>query len=404
MLKTIFNKKVIDQSNTDIYSTYWNHPPETWEFLFANDNPDRVMVRNILLNECCPSIVPTKTEENYGRIEFNRVDKFRDDLLDSPALTEEAQKNGLMYLLIVFVLLFVILLPVLTKVPANLRNVIYPQTIELMQILEQEEQARALKAQQLQSAQVNTADNELQSAQSNTTDNEQQSAQSTASQSELHSSLSKSSADGAGATHQSYLSYLNNDINLGPKYTEHVYLYRDLDKSLEDYKNDLIAKTQPPKISESEKRAQELEAIPLSKALEDKPALVKTAARAILASQKAQLEKQKAAADPANHKHQDYGINKEFKPFNPLPPSLKLSSSDPFGTHQRVMEFKPLREALHFGPSPNRFKAPSIDMGNKAIHNKLDQNQLNAEVNRVDISDKLASTLEENLGNELTNS
>ena len=392
MLKTIFNKKVIDQSNTDIYSTYWNHPPETWEFLFANDNPDRVMVRNILLNECCPSIVPTKTEENYGRIEFNRVDKFRADLLDSPALTEEAQKNGLMYLLIVFALLFVILLPVLTKVPANLRNVIYPQTIELMQILEQEEQARALKAQQLQSAQVNTADNE------------QQSAQSTASQSELHSSLSKSSADGAGATHKSYLSYLNNDINLGPKYTEHVYLYRDLDKSLEDYKNDLIAKTQPPKISESEKRAQELEAIPLSKALEDKPALVKTAARAILASQKAQLEKQKAAADPANHKHQDYGINKEFKPFNPLPPSLKLSSSDPFGTHQRVMEFKPLREALHFGPSQNRFKAPSIDMGNKAIHNKLDQNQLNAEVNRVDISDKLASTQEENLGNELTNS
>lgn len=392
MLKTIFNKKVIDQSNTDIYSTYWNHPPETWEFLFANDNPDRVMVRNILLNECCPSIVPTKTEENYGRIEFNRVDKFRDDLLDSPALTEEAQKNGLMYLLIVFVLLFVILLPVLTKVPANLRNVIYPQTIELMQILEQEEQARALKAQQLQSAQ------------SNTTDNEQQSAQSTASEVELHSSMSKSSADGAGATHQSYLSYLHNDINLGPKYTEHVYLYRDLDKSLEDYKNDLIAKTQPPKISESEKRAQELEAIPLSKALEDKPALVKTAARAILASQKAQLEKQKAAADPANHKHQDYGINKEFKPFNPLPPSLKLSSSDPFGTHQRVMEFKPLREALHFGPSQNRFKAPSIDMGNKAIHNKLDQNQLNAEVNRVDIRDKLASTQEENLGNELTNS
>lgn len=392
MLKTIFNKKVIDQSNTDIYSTYWNHPPETWEFLFANDNPDRVMVRNILLNECCPSIVPTKTEENYGRIEFNRVDKFRADLLDSPALTEEAQKNGLMYLLIVFALLFVILLPVLTKVPANLRNVIYPQTIELMQILEQEEQARALKAQQLQSAQVNTADNE------------QQSAQSTASQSELHSSLSKSSADGAGATHKSYLSYLNNDINLGPKYTEHVYLYRDLDKSLEDYKNDLIAKTQPPKISESEKRAQELEAIPLSKALEDKPALVKTAARAILASQKAQLEKQKAAADPANHKHQDYGINKEFKPFNPLPPSLKLSSSDPFGTHQRVMEFKPLREALHFGPSQNRFKAPSIDMGNKAIHNKLDQNQLNAEVNRLDISENLASTQEENLGNELTNS
>ncbi len=380
MLKTIFNKKVIDQSNTDIYSTYWNHPPETWEFLFANDNPDRVMVRNILLNECCPSIVPTKTEENYGRIEFNRVDKFRADLLDSPALTEEAQKNGLMYLLIVFALLFVILLPVLTKVPANLRNVIYPQTIELMQILEQEEQAKALKAQQLQSAQVNTADNELQSY------------------------LSKGSADGAGATHQSYLSYLNNDINLGPKYTEHVYLYRDLDKSLEDYKNDLIAKTQPPKISEYEKRAQELEAIPLSKALEDKPALVKTAARAILASQKAQLEKQKAAADPANHKHQDYGINKEFKPFNPLPPSLKLSSSDPFGTHQRVMEFKPLREALHFGPSQNRFKAPSIDMGNKAIHNKLDQNQLNAEVNRVDISDKLASTQEENLGNELTNS
>ena len=392
MLKTIFNKKVIDQSNTDIYSTYWNHPPETWEFLFANDNPDRVMVRNILLNECCPSIVPTKTEENYGRIEFNRVDKFRANLLDSPALTEEAQKNGLMYLLIVFALLFVILLPVLTKVPANLRNVIYPQTIELMQILEQEEQARALKAQQLQSAQ------------SNTTDNEQQSAQSTASQSELQSYLSKSSADGAGATHQSYLSYLNNDINLGPKYTEHVYLYRDLDKSLEDYKNDLIAKTQPPKISESEKRAQELEAIPLSKALEDKPALVKTAARAILASQKAQLEKQKAAADPANHKHQDYGINKEFKPFNPLPPSLKLSSSDPFGTHQRVMEFKPLREALHFGPSPNRFKTPSIDMGNKAIHNKLDLNKLNAEVNRVDISDKLASTQEENLGNDLTNS
>ncbi|WP_317383006.1 hypothetical protein [Anaerobiospirillum succiniciproducens] len=392
MLKTIFNKKVIDQSNTDIYSTYWNHPPETWEFLFANDNPDRVMVRNILLNECCPSIVPTKTEENYGRIEFNRVDKFRDDLLDSPALTEEAQKNGLMYLLIVFALLFVILLPVLTKVPANLRNVIYPQTIELMQILEQEEQARALKAQQLQSAQ------------SNTTDNEQQSTQSTASEVELQSYLSKSSADGAGATHQSYLSYLNNDINLGPKYTEHVYLYRDLDKSLEDYKNDLIAKTQPPKISESEKRAQELEAIPLSKALEDKPALVKTAARAILASQKAQLEKQKAAADPANHKHQDYGINKEFKPFNPLPPSLKLSSSDPFGTHQRVMEFKPLREALHFGPSPNRFKTPSIDMGNKAIHNKLDLNKLNAEVNRVDISDKLASTQEENLGNDLTNS
>lgn len=392
MLKTIFNKKVIDQSNTDIYSTYWNHPPETWEFLFANDNPDRVMVRNILLNECCPSIVPTKTEENYGRIEFNRVDKFRADLLDSPALTEEAQKNGLMYLLIVFVLLFVILLPVLTKVPANLRNVIYPQTIELMQILEQEEQAKALKAQKLQSAQVNTADKELQSAQN------------TASKSELQSYLSKSSADGAGATHQSYLSYLHNDINLGPKYTEHVYLYRDLDKSLEDYKNDLIAKTQPPKISESEKRAQELEAIPLSKALEDKPALVKTAARAILASQKAQLEKQKAAADPANHKHQDYGINKEFKPFNPLPPSLKLSSSDPFGTHQRVMEFKPLREALHFGPSQNRFKAPSIDMGNKAIHNKLDQNQLNAEVNRVDIRDKLASTQEENLGNELTNS
>lgn len=343
MLKTIFNKKVIDQSNTDIYSTYWNHPPETWEFLFANDNPDRVMVRNILLNECCPSIVPTKTEENYGRIEFNRVDKFRADLLDSPALTEEAQKNGLMYLLIVFTLLFVILLPVLTKAPANLRNVIYPQTIELMQILEQEEQAQALKAQQLQSAQINTTNNELQSAQS------------TASQSELHSSLSKSSAEGAGTTHQSYLSYLNNDINLGPKYTEHVYLYRDLDKSLEDYKNDLIAKTQPPKISEYEKRAQELEAIPLSKALEDKPALVKTAARAILASQKAQLEKQKAAADPANHKHQDYGINKEFKPFNPLPPSLKLSSSDPFGTHQRVMEFKPLREALHFGPSQNRF-------------------------------------------------
>ena len=392
MLKTIFNKKVIDQSNTDIYSTYWNHPPETWEFLFANDNPDRVMVRNILLNECCPSIVPTKTEENYGRIEFNRVDKFRDDLLDSPALTEEAQKNGLMYLLIVFALLFVILLPVLTKAPANLRNVIYPQTIELMQILEQEEQARALKAQQLQSAQSNTSNKELQSAQN------------MASQSELQSYLSKSSADGAGATHQSYLSYLNNDINLGPKYTEHVYLYRDLDKSLEDYKNDLIAKTQPPKISESEKRAQELEAIPLSKALEDKPALVKTAARAILASQKAQLEKQKAAADPANHKHQDYGINKEFKPFNPLPPSLKLSSSDPFGTHQRVMEFKPLREALHFGPSQNRFKAPSIDMGNKAIHNKLDLNKLNAEVNRVDISDKLASTLEENLGNELTNS
>ena len=392
MLKTIFNKKVIDQSNTDIYSTYWNHPPETWEFLFANDNPDRVMVRNILLNECCPSIVPTKTEENYGRIEFNRVDKFRANLLDSPALTEEAQKNGLMYLLIVFALLFVILLPVLTKVPANLRNVIYPQTIELMQILEQEEQAKALKAQKLQSAQVNTADNELQSAQN------------TASKSELNSVQSKSSAEGAGATHQSYLSYLNNDINLGPKYTEHVYLYRDLDKSLEDYKNDLIAKTQPPKISESEKRAQELEAIPLSKALEDKPALVKTAARAILASQKAQLEKQKAAADPANHKHQDYGINKEFKPFNPLPPSLKLSSSDPFGTHQRVMEFKPLREALHFGPSQNRFKAPSINMGNKAIHNKLDQNQLNAEVNRVDISDKLASTQEENLGNELTNS
>lgn len=392
MLKTIFNKKVIDQSNTDIYSTYWNHPPETWEFLFANDNPDRVMVRNILLNECCPSIVPTKTEENYGRIEFNRVDKFRADLLDSPALTEEAQKNGLMYLLIVFALLFVILLPVLTKVPANLRNVIYPQTIELMQILEQEEQAKALKAQKLQSAQVNTADNE------------QQSAQSTASQSVLHSFLSKSSADGAGATHQSYLSYLHNDINLGPKYTEHVYLYRDLDKSLEDYKNDLIAKTQPPKISESEKRAQELEAIPLSKALEDKPALVKTAARAILASQKAQLEKQKAAADPANHKHQDYGINKEFKPFNPLPPSLKLSSSDPFGTHQRVMEFKPMREALHFGPSQNRFKAPSIDMGNKAIHNKLDQNQLNAEVNRVPINDNLASTQEEILGNELTNS
>lgn len=392
MLKTIFNKKVIDQSNTDIYSTYWNHPPETWEFLFANDNPDRVMVRNILLNECCPSIVPTKTEENYGRIEFNRVDKFRADLLDSPALTEEAQKNGLMYLLIVFALLFVILLPVLTKAPANLRNVIYPQTIELMQILEQEEQAKALKAQKLQSAQVNTADNELPSAQS------------AASQSELHSSLSKSSAEGAGATHQSYLSYLNNDINLGPKYTEHVYLYRDLDKTLEDYKNDLIAKTQPPKISEYEKRAQELETIPLSKALEDKPALVKTAARAILASQKAQLEKLKAAADPANHKHQDYGINKEFKPFNPLPPSLKLSSSDPFGTHQRVMEFKPLREALHFGPSQNRFKAPSIDMGNKAIHNKLDQNQLNAEVNRVDISDKLASTQEENLGNELTNS
>ena len=392
MLKTIFNKKVIDQSNTDIYSTYWNHPPETWEFLFANDNPDRVMVRNILLNECCPSIVPTKTEENYGRIEFNRVDKFRADLLDSPALTEEAQKNGLMYLLIVFALLFVILLPVLTKAPANLRNVIYPQTIELMQILEQEEQARALKAQQLQSAQSNTSNKELQSAQN------------MASQSELQSYLSKSSADGAGATHQSYLSYLNNDINLGPKYTEHVYLYRDLDKSLEDYKNDLIAKTQPPKISESEKRAQELEAIPLSKALEDKPALVKTAARAILASQKAQLEKQKAAADPANHKHQDYGINKEFKPFNPLPPSLKLSSSDPFGTHQRVMEFKPLREALHFGPSQNRFKAPSIDMGNKAIHNKLDLNKLNAEVNRVDISDKLASTLEENLGNELTNS
>lgn len=392
MLKTIFNKKVIDQSNTDIYSTYWNHPPETWEFLFANDNPDRVMVRNILLNECCPSIVPTKTEENYGRIEFNRVDKFRADLLDSPALTEEAQKNGLMYLLIVFALLFVILLPVLTKAPANLRNVIYPQTIELMQILEQEEQAKALKAQQLQSAQSNTADNE------------QQSAQSTASKSELHSSMSTISAEGAGATHQSYLSYLHNDINLGPKYTEHVYLYRDLDKSLEDYKNDLIAKTQPPKISESEKRAQELEAIPLSKALENKPALVKTAARAILASQKAQLEKQKAAADPANHKHQDYGINKEFKPFNPLPPSLKLSSSDPFGTHQRVMEFKPLREALHFGPSQNRFKTPSIDMGNKAIHNKLDQNQLNAEVNRVDISDKLASTQEENLGNELTNS
>ena len=392
MLKTIFNKKVIDQSNTDIYSTYWNHPPETWEFLFANDNPDRVMVRNILLNECCPSIVPTKTEENYGRIEFNRVDKFRADLLDSPALTEEAQKNGLMYLLIVFALLFVILLPVLTKVPANLRNVIYPQTIELMQILEQEEQAKALKAQQLQSAQSNTTDNELQSAQS------------TASEVELQSYLSKSSADGAGATHQSYLSYLNNDINLGPKYTEHVYLYRDLDKSLEDYKNDLIAKTQPPKISESEKRAQELEAIPLSKALEDKPALVKTAARAILASQKAQLEKQKAAADPANHKHQDYGINKEFKPFNPLPPSLKLSSSDPFGTHQRVMEFKPLREALHFGPSQNRFKSPSINMGNKAIHNKLDQNQLNAEVNRLDISENLASTQEENLGNELTNS
>ena len=392
MLKTIFNKKVIDQSNTDIYSTYWNHPPETWEFLFANDNPDRVMVRNILLNECCPSIVPTKTEENYGRIEFNRVDKFRADLLDSPALTEEAQKNGLMYLLIVFVLLFVILLPVLTKAPANLRNVIYPQTIELMQILEQEEQARALKAQQLQSAQSNTSNKELQSAQN------------MASQSELQSYLSKSSADGAGATHQSYLSYLNNDINLGPKYTEHVYLYRDLDKSLEDYKNDLIAKTQPPKISESEKRAQELEAIPLSKALEDKPALVKTAARAILASQKAQLEKQKAAADPANHKHQDYGINKEFKPFNPLPPSLKLSSSDPFGTHQRVMEFKPLREALHFGPSQNRFKSPSINMGNKAIHNKLDQNQLNAEVNRLDISENLASTQEENLGNELTNS
>lgn len=392
MLKTIFNKKVIDQSNTDIYSTYWNHPPETWEFLFANDNPDRVMVRNILLNECCPSIVPTKTEENYGRIEFNRVDKFRADLLDSPALTEEAQKNGLMYLLIVFVLLFVILLPVLTKVPANLRNVIYPQTIELMQILEQEEQAKALKAQKLQSAQSNTSNNELQSAQS------------TASQSELHSSLSKSSADGEGATHQSYLSYLNNDINLGPKYTEHVYLYRDLDKSLEDYKNDLIAKTQPPKISEYEKRAQELEAIPLSKALEDKPALVKTAARAILASQKAQLEKQKAAADPANHKHQDYGINKEFKPFNPLPPSLKLSSSDPFGTHQRVMEFKPLREALHFGPSQNRFKAPSIDMGNKATHNKLDLNKLNAEVNKVEIIDNLASTQEENLDNELTNS
>ena len=404
MLKTIFNKKVIDQSNTDIYSTYWNHPPETWEFLFANDNPDRVMVRNILLNECCPSIVPTKTEENYGRIEFNRVDKFRDDLLDSPALTEEAQKNGLMYLLIVFALLFVILLPVLTKVPANLRNVIYPQTIELMQILEQEEQAKALKAQQLQSAQSNTSNKELQSAQNTASKSELHSAQSTASQSELHSSLSTISAEGAGATHQSYLSYLNNDINLGPKYTEHVYLYRDLDKSLEDYKNDLIAKTQPPKISESEKRAQELEAIPLSKALEDKPALVKTAARAILASQKAQLEKQKAAADPANHKHQDYGINKEFKPFNPLPPSLKLSSSDPFGTHQRVMEFKPLREALHFGPSQNRFKAPSIDMGNKAIHNKLDLNKLNAEVNRVDISDKLASTLEENLGNELTNS
>lgn len=392
MLKTIFNKKVIDQSNTDIYSTYWNHPPETWEFLFANDNPDRVMVRNILLNECCPSIVPTKTEENYGRIEFNRVDKFRADLLDSPALTEEAQKNGLMYLLFVFALLFVILLPVLNKAPANLRNVIYPQTIELMQILEQEEQAKALKAQQLQSAQVNTADNELQSAQS------------AASQSELLSSLSKISAEGAGATHQSYLSYLNNDINLGPKYTEHVYLYRDLDKTLEDYKNDLIAKTQPPKISEYEKRAQELETIPLSKALEDKPALVKTAARAILASQKAQLEKQKAAADPANHKHQDYGINKEFKPFNPLPPSLKLSSSDPFGTHQRVMEFKPLREALHFGPSQNRFKAPSIDMGNKATHNKLDQNQLNAEVNRVPINDNLASTQEEILGNELTNS
>lgn len=392
MLKTIFNKKVIDQSNTDIYSTYWNHPPETWEFLFANDNPDRVMVRNILLNECCPSIVPTKTEDNYGRIEFNRVDKFRVDLLDSPALTEEAQKNGLMYLLIVFALLFVILLPVLTKVPANFKNVIYPQTIELMQILEQEEQAKALKAQQLQSAQINTADNELQSAQS------------TASQSVLHSFLSKSSAEGEGATHQSYLSYLHNDINLGPKYTEHVYLYRDLDKSLEDYKNDLIAKTQPPKISEYEKRAQELEAIPLSKALEDKPALVKTAARAILASQKAQLEKQKAAADPANHKHQDYGINKEFKPFNPLPPSLKLSSSDPFGTHQRVMEFKPLREALHFGPSQNRFKAPSIDMGNKATHNKLDQNQLNAEVNRVPINDNLASTQEEILGNELTNS
>ena len=202
MLKTIFNKKVIDQSNTDIYSTYWNHPPETWEFLFANDNPDRVMVRNILLNECCPSIVPTKTEENYGRIEFNRVDKFRADLLDSPALTEEAQKNGLMYLLIVFVLLFVILLPVLTKVPANLRNVIYPQTIELMQILEQEEQAKALKAQQLQSAQSNTTDNELQSAQVNTADNELQSAQNTASQSELQSYLSKSSADGAGATHK----------------------------------------------------------------------------------------------------------------------------------------------------------------------------------------------------------
>lgn len=392
MLKTIFNKKVIDQSNTDIYSTYWNHPPETWEFLFANDNPDRVMVRNVLLNECCPSIVPTNTEENYGRIEFNRVDKFRAYLLDSPVLTEEAQKNGIMYLLIVFALLFVILLPVLTKVPANLRNVIYPQTIELMQILEQEEQAKALKAQKLQSAQVNTADNELQSAQN------------TASKSELHSSLSKSSAEVEGTTHQSYLSYLNNDINLGPKYTEHVYLYRDLDKSLEDYKNDLIAKTQPPKISEYEKRAQELETIPLSKALEDKPALVKTAARAILASQKAQLEKQKAAADPANHKHQDYGINKEFKPFNPLPPSLKLSSSDPFGTHQRVMEFKPLREALHFGPSQNRFKAPSIDMGNKAIHNKLDQNQLNAEVNRVDIRDKLASTQEEILGNALTNS
>lgn len=335
MLKTKFNKKVIDQSNTDIYSTYWNHPPETWAFLFANDNPDRVMVRNILINECCPSVVPTKTEDNYGRVEFNRVDKFREDLLDSPALTEEAQKNGLIYLLLVFTVLLLIMMPVLTHVPPNLRNMIYPQTIDLMKILEQEEQAKAMQDQNLQSAQ------------------------------------SKAGAANTDAHQLSYLSYLNSGINLGPKYLEHMYFYRDLNKTLEDYKNELIAKTQPPKQpSAVDKSANDLQDIPLSAALENKPELVKTAARAIIASQQAQINKQKAAADPANHKHQGFGINKEFKPFTPLHPVLKLSSSNPFGTNQVVMEFKPLSEALHFGATQNRFKAPSLDINlNSGVHN-----------------------------------
>ncbi len=195
MLKSPLNLNLSNHVEDDYNTLLMNCAPTVWASLYEDNDELHVEQRDAIMQYSRSTYFPLNRHASYQHLPLSRTDKFIENLYDNPRYTPISQKLKASLLTVLTLILVLIAMPMYWHHTYLNTEIFHPQTLDVLDILQQEFDARNPTGPVYQSA---------------------------------------SNEDGAKAK-MIASNFARPEPDLGPDYERGVYMYRTLDDRLTRY-------------------------------------------------------------------------------------------------------------------------------------------------------------------------